>query len=90
MNLRNAECNDKDSYLTYFTWAVVNSLIWHFKDAGFDSINSLKILKLIGVLQYNDGAGAVVGLDYALCDIDRLRGPLCLPFGSYRGIFPWR
>jgi hypothetical protein len=33
----------------------------------------LKVLKIIGILQYNDGDGAVVGVGYALYDTDCLR-----------------
>jgi hypothetical protein len=50
----------------------------------------LKILKIISILQYNDGAGAVVGVGYGLYDTDRLRCPPCLQFDSYLGIFPSR
>jgi hypothetical protein len=50
----------------------------------------LKILKIISILQYNDGNGTVVSVGYALYDTDRLRGPPFLQFFfySYRGNFP--
>jgi len=50
----------------------------------------LKIWKITIVLQYNDRAGAAVGVGYALYDTDRLRDPPCHQFDSYRGNFPWR
>jgi len=69
---------------------MVNTLVWHFKNSGFESSRRLKDLKdnkYIAVQLRGWSSGWC-----RLCTVWYIpsQGPPCLQFCSYRGIFLWR